>query len=92
MPNYLIIPALAVITSFIHNKSHLLTSLILIEFMEVITITGMFDMTSKNLMENFAVIYFLIILMVESVLGMSLMINMVRTHGNDLIKSSMIVK
>lgn len=89
---YIILPILAIGVTYITNKCHALTNLILIEFMATIAILVIFESATKTLMENFSAIFFLVIIMIESVAGISIIVSVVRTHGNDYMKSSIVIK
>nr|QCW07968.1 NADH dehydrogenase subunit 4L [Aleyrodidae sp. JXCHN01] len=75
---------------YIMNKNHILNNLILIEFISVSSTGIALKSISYMSMEIYVMLFILIILITESILGLSLLINMIRTHGNDYMKTSAI--
>nr|YP_010536438.1 NADH dehydrogenase subunit 4L [Chaetocnema confinis]UYC28916.1 NADH dehydrogenase subunit 4L [Chaetocnema confinis] len=73
--------------SFIFNRKHLLLMLLSLEFIVVSLYMNMYMYISMFNYEFFFLMFFLIMSVCEGVLGISLMILMVRVHGNDYILS-----
>lgn len=69
--------------AFISNRKHLLNTLLSLEFI----ILGIFwlMMIYVNIIakETYLVLFFLTLLACEGALGLSLLVSIVRTHGND---------
>nr|AFQ62117.1 NADH dehydrogenase subunit 4L [Micrambina sp. MIC01] len=73
--------------SFSLKRKHLLTMLLSLEFIVV----SLFMMMLYNMMylgvESFLCLLFLTFSVCEGALGLSILITMIRTHGNDFILS-----
>nr|QQQ88798.1 NADH dehydrogenase subunit 4L [Hyalella armata] len=76
----------ASIYAFILNYTHLLNSLLSLEMMSVIIyfLTGIVFMRVG--VEMFYLLFFLVLVVCEGVLGLSLLISMVYSHGEDYFK------
>nr|YP_009939384.1 NADH dehydrogenase subunit 4L [Crenidorsum turpiniae]QNV48538.1 NADH dehydrogenase subunit 4L [Crenidorsum turpiniae] len=75
---------------YVMNKNHTLNNLIILEFISISTSSIALKAIGWMSMEIFIMLFILIILITESILGLSLLINMIRTHGNDYMKTSAI--
>nr|YP_026061.1 NADH dehydrogenase subunit 4L [Aleurodicus dugesii]AAS77751.1 NADH dehydrogenase subunit 4L [Aleurodicus dugesii] len=77
---------------YIMNKNNLMKNLILIEFMilSIIIIFFMFLINMK--MQFFLIFMFLIVSITESIIGISIIISMIRTHNNEFMMSISIMK
>nr|UBD09524.1 NADH dehydrogenase subunit 4L [Leptodius exaratus] len=73
--------------SFISYHKHLLNSLLSLEFMML----GVFWLLSSQMTgvgsESYFSLFFLTLAACEGALGLSLLVNMVRSHGNDRFSS-----
>nr|UXP34364.1 NADH dehydrogenase subunit 4L [Cambaroides dauricus] len=73
--------------SFVSNRKHLLNTLLSLEFIML----GVFWIMSLNIsgvgMEIYTVLFFLTLGVCEGALGLSLLISVVRSHGNDYFSS-----
>nr|QQQ88785.1 NADH dehydrogenase subunit 4L [Hyalella kochi] len=90
MSNYLIGLSLFTLSmsiySYIFNYSHLLNSLLSLEMMSV-TIYFLIGSTFIYLgLEVFYLLFFLVMVVCEGVLGLSLLISLVHSHGEDYFK------
>nr|QQQ88824.1 NADH dehydrogenase subunit 4L [Hyalella latimana] len=90
MSNYLIGLSLFTLSmscySYIFNHSHLLNSLLSLEMMSV-TIYFLIGETFIYLgLEMFYLLFFLVMVVCEGVLGLSLLISLVHSHGEDYFK------
>nr|QQQ88876.1 NADH dehydrogenase subunit 4L [Hyalella kochi] len=90
MSNYLIGLSLFTLSmsgySYIFNYSHLLNSLLSLEMMSV-TIYFLIGSTFIYLgLEMFYLLFFLVMVVCEGALGLSLLISLVHSHGEDYFK------
>nr|AXS64985.1 NADH dehydrogenase subunit 4L [Cucujoidea sp. 4 KM-2017] len=69
--------------SFSINRKHLLLMLMSMEFIILILYFSFFLVFYMFLYEYFFSMFFLIMSVCESVLGLSLLIKMIRSYGND---------
>nr|APX40248.1 NADH dehydrogenase subunit 4L [Psylliodes circumdatus] len=70
---------------FIMNRKHLLLMLLSLEFIIISLYLNMFMYLSMMNYEFFFSMIFLTVSVCEGVLGLSILIMMVRVHGNDFI-------
>nr|QAY81986.1 NADH dehydrogenase subunit 4L [Aristobrotica sp. REN-2018] len=75
------------IFSFIFNHKHLLMMLLSLEFIVISLYMNLFFYLSHLDYEYFFSMFYLTISVCEGVLGLSVLILMVRVHGNDYIMS-----
>nr|ARH54152.1 NADH dehydrogenase subunit 4L [Bromius obscurus] len=73
--------------SFLLKYKHLLLLLLSLEFMIVSLYLGIFLYLSFICYEYFFVMIFLILSVTEGVLGLSILVMMIRSHGNDYFLS-----
>nr|APX39782.1 NADH dehydrogenase subunit 4L [Longitarsus exsoletus] len=73
------------IISFIFNRKHFLLMLLMLEFIVIIMYLNLFVYLSLMNYEFFFSMIFLTMSVCEGVLGLSILILMVRIHGNDYI-------
>nr|QOK35987.1 NADH dehydrogenase subunit 4L [Psylliodes punctifrons] len=71
--------------SFILNRKHLLLMLLSLEFIVISLYLNMFMYLMSMNYEMFFSMIFLTVSVCEGVLGLSILIMMVRVHGNDYI-------
>nr|APX40131.1 NADH dehydrogenase subunit 4L [Chaetocnema arida] len=71
--------------SFVLNRKHLLLMLLSLEFIVVSLYLMMYIYMGMMNYEYFFLMIFLIMSVCEGVLGLSLLIMMVRIHGNDYL-------
>nr|QQQ88577.1 NADH dehydrogenase subunit 4L [Hyalella solida]QQQ88655.1 NADH dehydrogenase subunit 4L [Hyalella tiwanaku] len=72
--------------AFMFNHSHLLNSLLSLEMMSV-TIYFLISVVFTSLgLELFYLLFFLVMIVCEGVLGLSLLISLVHSHGEDYFK------
>nr|APX39735.1 NADH dehydrogenase subunit 4L [Podagrica fuscicornis] len=71
--------------SFVLNRKHLLMMLLNLEFSVIILYFGMFMYFNYMMFEFFYLMIFLTMSVCEGALGLSMMVLMVRSHGNDYI-------
>nr|ALO71076.1 NADH deshydrogenase subunit 4L [Pselaphinae sp. 7 EF-2015] len=69
------------------NHKHLLLMLLSLEFIVLSLFLNLFLMLIKLEMEIYFSMIFLIMMVCESVLGLSILVSLIRTHGNDYLKS-----
>nr|APX40495.1 NADH dehydrogenase subunit 4L [Longitarsus membranaceus] len=75
------------IISFVFNRKHFLLMLLMLEFVVIIMYLNLFIYLSLMNYEFFFSMIFLTMSVCEGVLGLSILILMVRIHGNDYILS-----
>nr|APX40482.1 NADH dehydrogenase subunit 4L [Chaetocnema pelagica] len=73
------------ILSFVLNRKHLLLMLLSLEFIVISLYLNMFIYLSMMSYEFYFLMIFLTMSVCEGALGLSLLIMMVRIHGNDYI-------
>nr|YP_009685244.1 NADH dehydrogenase subunit 4L [Corythucha marmorata]QDM37013.1 NADH dehydrogenase subunit 4l [Corythucha marmorata] len=68
-------------------RSHLLLTLISIEFLMIILYLIMFNNFMIFGYEFYFIILFLVMAVCEGSLGLSILVSLIRSHGNDMINS-----
>nr|WMH03399.1 NADH dehydrogenase subunit 4L [Cacopsylla melanoneura]WMH03412.1 NADH dehydrogenase subunit 4L [Cacopsylla melanoneura]WMH03425.1 NADH dehydrogenase subunit 4L [Cacopsylla melanoneura] len=76
------------LSSFFYVKSHLLTMLMLLEFMSVTLLLMLLNFLSGFIYDLSILIYFIIVLVCEAVMGLILLTLFVRCHGSDYFQVS----
>lgn len=69
--------------SFIYSYKHLLSILLSLEFIVLSLFLILFFFLNLNNYELYFSIYFLTFSVCEGVLGLSILVSIIRTHGND---------
>nr|YP_010026396.1 NADH dehydrogenase subunit 4L [Cacopsylla citrisuga]QOQ84942.1 NADH dehydrogenase subunit 4L [Cacopsylla citrisuga] len=77
--------------SFIFISSHLLTMLMLLEFMSVTLLFLLLNFLVGFVCDLSILIYFIIVLVCEAVMGLILLTLFVRCHGSDYFQVSSMV-
>jgi len=72
---------------FVSNRKHLLITLLSLEFIILRLFLFLFFYLNNNNIEIYILIVFLIFRVCEGALGLSILISMVRTHGNNYFQS-----
>lgn len=72
---------------FFSNRKHLLIVLLSLEFIILSLFFFFFTWLSYLNIEFYFLILFLVMLACEGVLGVSILVSMIRTHGNDYFHS-----
>lgn len=72
---------------YILNRKYVLIILIRLEFIGLILFFIIYLNLSNFGLETYFLMVFLTFCVCEGVIGLSLLVNMIRSHGNDLIKS-----
>nr|AMP43816.1 NADH dehydrogenase subunit 4L [Suragina sp. KW-2016] len=80
------------VMSFISNRKHLISMLLSLEFMVLSLFFFMFIFLNKMNYENFFSMMFLTFCVCEGALGLSILVSMIRTHGNDYFQSFSILQ
>nr|YP_009501966.1 NADH dehydrogenase subunit 4L [Psylla alni]AWU49049.1 NADH dehydrogenase subunit 4L [Psylla alni] len=78
------------VSSFFYKKSHLLIMLMLLEFMSVSVLLMLLNYLCGFNCDFSILIYFIIILVCEAVMGLVLLTLFVRCHGSDYFQTSSI--
>nr|AIG20058.1 NADH dehydrogenase subunit 4L [Bemisia tabaci complex sp. Asia I]ALR69272.1 NADH dehydrogenase subunit 4L [Bemisia tabaci] len=85
-------PIMLMLMIYLISKTHVINSLIIIEYISLMVLISMTLFIKIMNLENHNVLYFMILIITESVIGLSILISMIRTHGNDFMKSSTVLK
>nr|AIY61681.1 NADH dehydrogenase subunit 4L [Serritermes serrifer] len=73
--------------SFSSNRKHLLVALLSLEFLVLILYLSMYFYFCSFNNVLFFVVYFLVFSVCEGSLGLSILVSMIRSHGNDYFSS-----
>nr|YP_010040154.1 NADH dehydrogenase subunit 4L [Ptychoptera qinggouensis]QOZ38538.1 NADH dehydrogenase subunit 4L [Ptychoptera qinggouensis] len=77
---------------FVSNRKHLLITLLSLEFIVLSLFSLMFMYLNFFNFEMFFTMFFLTFSVCEGALGLSILISMIRTHGNDYFHSFTILQ
>nr|WGU15873.1 NADH dehydrogenase subunit 4L [Clephydroneura sp.] len=77
---------------FISNRSHLLSMLLSLEFMVLGLFLGLIIFLSLMDYEMYFSMIFLTFSVCEGALGLSILVSMIRTHGNDYFNSFSVIQ
>lgn len=72
---------------FISNQKHLLSILLSLEFIILSLFTSIIFFFNLFIFERYFSIIFLVFSVCEGALGLSILVSLVRTHGNDYFQS-----
>nr|YP_010401679.1 NADH dehydrogenase subunit 4L [Symphoromyia crassicornis]UQU69102.1 NADH dehydrogenase subunit 4L [Symphoromyia crassicornis] len=75
------------ILAFISNRKHLLSTLLSLEFIVLSLFLFLFIYLNLINFESFFSMLFLIFSVCEGALGLSILVSMIRTHGNDYFQT-----
>nr|QZP41209.1 NADH dehydrogenase subunit 4L [Geoscapheus dilatatus] len=84
---YILICFFCGIWVFSSNRKHLLTTLLSLEFIVLILYMTFFNYLNLFNFELFFVVFFLTFSVCEGVLGLSLLVSMIRSYGNDFFNT-----
>ena len=87
---YFILPLIIIISGliiFLSNRKHLLIILLRLEFIVLRLFLILFMFLKLFNYEIYFVILFLIFIVCEGVLGLSILVSIIRTHGNNYFQS-----
>nr|YP_010385083.1 NADH dehydrogenase subunit 4L [Lydina aenea]UPL65093.1 NADH dehydrogenase subunit 4L [Lydina aenea] len=73
--------------TFVLNRKHLLSMLLSLEYIVLSLFLLLFIYLSMMSFEGFFSMMFLVFSVCEGVLGLSILVSMIRTHGNDYFQS-----
>nr|YP_009250762.1 NADH dehydrogenase subunit 4L [Rhinotermes hispidus]AMX23115.1 NADH dehydrogenase subunit 4L [Rhinotermes hispidus]URH16771.1 NADH dehydrogenase subunit 4L [Rhinotermes hispidus] len=73
--------------SFTSNRSHLLSTLLSLEFIVLALYLFLYYYFCSFSFNLYFVVYFLVFSVCESSLGLSILVSMIRSHGNDYFQS-----
>nr|YP_002735066.1 NADH dehydrogenase subunit 4L [Phaenacantha marcida]ABZ02095.1 NADH dehydrogenase subunit 4L [Phaenacantha marcida] len=73
--------------SFCLIKDHLLTTLITLEYLVLVNFLTFFLYLSMFGCELYFILVYLIFCVCEGALGLGVLVNMIRSHGNDMLSS-----
>nr|YP_010490444.1 NADH dehydrogenase subunit 4L [Gibbosaverruca weijiai]UWM12930.1 NADH dehydrogenase subunit 4L [Gibbosaverruca weijiai] len=77
---------------FVSNRKHLMNMLISMEYIVLSLFFAIFLVVISLGLETFVLLIFLVASVCEGSLGLSLMVGIVRSHGNDEINSFSVLK
>nr|QXG19276.1 NADH dehydrogenase subunit 4L [Drosophila hydei] len=72
---------------FVSNRKHLLSMLLSLEFIVLVLFFLLFLYLNMLSYENYFSMMFLTFSVCEGALGLSILVSMIRTHGNDYFQS-----
>nr|YP_009745915.1 NADH dehydrogenase subunit 4L [Sciara ruficauda]QIH95760.1 NADH dehydrogenase subunit 4L [Sciara ruficauda] len=72
---------------FVSNRKHLLISLLSLEFIMLNLFLFLFYFLNNMNSETFFLMMFLVFSVCEGALGLSILVSMIRTHGNNYFQS-----
>nr|ABF51681.1 NADH dehydrogenase subunit 4L [Stomoxys calcitrans]AMH85392.1 NADH dehydrogenase subunit 4L [Stomoxys calcitrans] len=73
--------------TFVSNRKHLLSMLLSLEYIVLSLFFLLFIYLNMYMFENFFSMMFLTFSVCEGALGLSILVSMIRTHGNDYFQS-----
>nr|AMH85496.1 NADH dehydrogenase subunit 4L [Microsepsis sp. ACMJ-2016] len=73
--------------AFVSNRKHLLSMLLSLEFIVLSLFLMMFVYLNQMSYESYFSLMFLTFSVCEGALGLSILVSMIRTHGNDYFQS-----
>nr|AMH85574.1 NADH dehydrogenase subunit 4L [Archisepsis discolor] len=73
--------------AFVSNRKHLLSMLLSLEFIVLSLFLMMFVYLNQMNYESYFSLMFLTFSVCEGALGLSILVSMIRTHGNDYFQS-----
>nr|YP_009488053.1 NADH dehydrogenase subunit 4L [Anopheles kompi]AWB99742.1 NADH dehydrogenase subunit 4L [Anopheles kompi] len=77
---------------FVSNRKHLLSTLLSLEYMVLSLFIFLFFYLNYMNYESYFSMFFLTFCVCEGVLGLSILVSMIRTHGNDYFQSFSILQ
>nr|AWD30270.1 NADH dehydrogenase subunit 4L [Anopheles gambiae] len=77
---------------FVSNRKHLLSTLLSLEYMVLSLFIFLFFYLNFMNYETYFSMFFLTFCVCEGVLGLSILVSMIRTHGNDYFQSFSILQ
>nr|YP_010242184.1 NADH dehydrogenase subunit 4L [Haematopota vexativa]QTI83223.1 NADH dehydrogenase subunit 4L [Haematopota vexativa] len=89
MPLFMFIMGVMV---FVSNRKHLLSTLLSLEFMVLSLFLLLFIYLNLYNFESFFSMLFLTFCVCEGALGLSVLVSMIRTHGNDYFQTFSILQ
>nr|YP_009560908.1 NADH dehydrogenase subunit 4L [Hydrotaea chalcogaster]QAB45341.1 NADH dehydrogenase subunit 4L [Hydrotaea chalcogaster] len=75
------------VLTFVSNRKHLLSMLLSLEYIVLSLFLLLFIYLNMMNFENFFSMMFLTFSVCEGALGLSVLVSMIRTHGNDYFQS-----
>nr|YP_009663912.1 NADH dehydrogenase subunit 4L [Hydrotaea aenescens]QCW07945.1 NADH dehydrogenase subunit 4L [Hydrotaea aenescens] len=75
------------VLTFVMNRKHLLSMLLSLEYIVLSLFLLLFIYLNMMNFENFFSMMFLTFSVCEGALGLSILVSMIRTHGNDYFQS-----
>nr|ASA69171.1 NADH dehydrogenase subunit 4L [Clavigralla tomentosicollis] len=83
----LILMFLSGVVVFSSTRKHLLLALFSLEYLVLVLFLSLFMFLLKFGFELFFILVFLTFTVCEGALGLGVLVNMIRSHGNDLLSS-----
>lgn len=87
---YLVFPVIIFLLAcmvFISNRKHLLITLLRLEYIVLRLFLFLFIYLNNNIIEIYFLIVFLVFSVCEGALGLSILVSIIRTHGNNYFQS-----
>nr|YP_010895310.1 NADH dehydrogenase subunit 4L [Verrallia virginica]WJW73901.1 NADH dehydrogenase subunit 4L [Verrallia virginica] len=72
---------------FVSSRKHLLSMLLILEFIVLVLFMFIFMFLNVYNLESYFLMVFLTFSVCEGSLGLSILVSMIRTHGNDYFQS-----
>lgn len=88
----ILLTAAILLIIYIITKTHIINNLIIIEFASVLLIVLILKILNIIVIEIHLRFYFIVLIITERIAGLSILITTIRTHGNDFLKSSIVLK
>nr|AIY62032.1 NADH dehydrogenase subunit 4L [Glossotermes oculatus]URH16511.1 NADH dehydrogenase subunit 4L [Glossotermes oculatus] len=84
---YFLVVFFSGVWSFSSNRKHLLVALLSLEFLVLALYFSMYSYFCSLNCALFFAVYFLVFSVCEGALGLSILVSMIRSHGNDYFGS-----
>nr|AQP29548.1 NADH dehydrogenase subunit 4L [Angularitermes nasutissimus] len=84
---YLFVSYFSGVWAFSSSRKHLLITLLSLEFIVLVVYFSVYFYLCKFNYSLFFVVYFLVFSVCEGSLGLSILVSMIRSHGNDYFRS-----
>lgn len=72
---------------YVSNRKHLLITLLSLEYLILSLFLFLYTYLIKNNLEIYFIILFLVFSVCEGALGLSILVSIIRTHGNNYFQS-----
>lgn len=72
---------------FVSNQKHLLATLLTLEFIVLILFIALLKIVNLRIEEAWVIMIFIVFSVCEGALGLSILVSIIRTHGNNYFQS-----